>query len=144
MAGEPAGMSTARIRADFELDEAALAAQVGPMLRARTRDLTRKIANQARQRVPVRTGNLGRSIIEDPVTMAGPFRAEGGVTARAHYAAAVEMGTRPHVIRARNASVLRFNVGSRTIFATEVHHPGTRPRPFLRNAAEQVIAAETR
>ncbi|QDF17554.1 tail assembly chaperone [Gordonia phage Yago84] len=137
-------MSTPRITARFDINQAALAAEVGPMLRARVRDLTRKIANQARQRVPVRTGNLGRSILEDPVTMAGPFRAEGGVTAHAHYAAAVELGSRPHLIRARNAEVLRFNVGGRTIFATEVHHPGTRPRPFLRNSADQVIADETR
>ncbi|WAB09200.1 hypothetical protein SEA_LITTLEMUNCHKIN_24 [Gordonia phage LittleMunchkin] len=133
-----------RIRADFEINQAALAAQVGPILAARVRDLTRKIANQARQRVPVRTGNLGRSIQEDPVSMNGPFRAEGGVTAHAHYAAAVELGSRPHLIRARNAQALRFNVGGRTVFATEVHHPGTRARPFLRNSADQVLGDETR
>ncbi|QNL30149.1 tail assembly chaperone [Gordonia phage Mariokart] len=135
---------TDRVSADFELNQAVLAAQVGPILQRQMRDLTRKIANQARQRVPVRTGNLGRSILEDPVTMAGPFRVEGGVTAHAHYAAAVEKGTRPHVIRARNADALHFKVGGRDIFAREVHHPGTRPRPFLQNAADQVIAEETR
>ncbi|UJE15677.1 hypothetical protein SEA_LIGMA_22 [Gordonia phage Ligma] len=135
---------TNRITGDFTVNQAALAAQVGPILQAQMRDLTRKIANQARMRVPVRTGNLGRSILEDPVTMVGPFRVEGGVTAHAHYAAAVHEGTRPHIIRPRNASVLKFDVGGRTIFAREVHHPGTRARPFLRNAAEQVIADETR
>lgn len=135
---------TNRITGSFDLNQAALAAEVGPILQAQMRDLTRRIANQARQRVPVRTGNLGRSILEDPVTMVGPFRAEGGVTAHAHYAAAVHEGSRPHLIRARNAAALRFEMGGRTIFATEVHHPGVRARPFLRNAADQVLGERTR
>lgn len=135
---------TNRITGDFTLNQAALAAEVGPILQRQMRDITRKIANQARQRVPVRTGNLGRSILEDPVTQVGPFKVEGGVTARAYYAAAVHEGSRPHLIRARNAAALRFEVGGRTIFATEVWHPGVRPRPFLRNAAEQVIGDQTR
>lgn len=137
-------MSGDNLTGRFELDQGALAAQVRPILTDRARDLTRKIATEARHRVPVRTGNLGRSIREDPITFAGPFRVDTGVTAHADYAAAVELGTRPHVIRARNADALHFQMGGRDIFAREVHHPGTRPRPFLRNAAEQVVGEETR
>lgn len=127
---------------EFEVNQAALAAQVRPILIDRMSSLTRRIANQARADVPVRTGNLGRSIREDPINFVGPFRVESGVTAHADYAAAVHEGTRPHVIRPRRAKALAFDIGGRKVFATEVHHPGTRPRPFLRNAAERVIGQE--
>ncbi len=40
-------------------------------------------------------------------------------------------GTRPHVIRPRNARALRFTVGGRTVFARSVNHPGTRPHPYV-------------
>lgn len=43
-------------------------------------------------------------------------------------------GTRPHMIRARRASVLVFMVGGRKTFAKSVRHPGTRPNDFLGKA----------
>lgn len=43
-------------------------------------------------------------------------------------------GTRPHEIRPRRAQTLRFYVGGREVFATVVHHPGTRPNDFLGKA----------
>lgn len=60
----------------------------------------------------------------------------------------VEYGTRPHIIRPRNASRLRFQTGYKaktspnviasrpggkfgpTVFSREVKHPGTKPRHF--------------
>ena len=65
-----------------------------------------------------------------------------GVAARigsdAPYAAIQEFGgkTAPHVIIARNAAVLAFRLGGRTVFARRVQHPGSRlpARPFLRPA----------
>ncbi|UYL88134.1 hypothetical protein SEA_EVAA_23 [Gordonia phage Evaa] len=131
-------MSTNEPTARVSIDPAALAAVVRPILSGQMSSLTRRIATQARADVPVRTGNLGRSIREDPVVFRGPFRVESGVTATAPYAAAVHEGTRPHVIRPRRGNVLAFDIGGRTIFAREVHHPGTRARPFLRNAAERI------
>ncbi|TWH37024.1 hypothetical protein L612_008600000020 [Rhodococcus rhodochrous J38] len=104
--------------------------------------LTRRISAQARVNVPVRTGFLGRSIQEDPLVFSGPFRLSTGVTATADYAAAVHDGTRPHVIRARNGQYLKFPGRNGPVFARSVNHPGTRPRPFLRNAAEQVLRAD--
>ena len=44
----------------------------------------------------------------------------------------IEFGTVPHVIRPTNKKALKFNVGTKDIFAKEVHHPGTRPSPFIR------------
>lgn len=43
-------------------------------------------------------------------------------------------GTRPHVIRPVRAKALRFSIGGREVFATIVHHPGTKPRDFLGQA----------
>ncbi|MFF2612378.1 hypothetical protein [Kitasatospora sp. NPDC058046] len=46
-------------------------------------------------------------------------------------------GTRPHIIRPRRAKALRFEVGGRTVFAKVVHHPGTKPNPFLQRALRE-------
>lgn len=56
------------------------------------------------------------------------------------YAEFVNDGTRPHVIRPRQAQVLRFTVGGRVVFARVVHHPGTRPNPFLDRAVREIAA----
>lgn len=57
------------------------------------------------------------------------------------YAPYVNDGTRPHVIRPKNAQVLRFRAGGRTVFAKVVQHPGTRPNPFLDRALREVSQA---
>lgn len=57
------------------------------------------------------------------------------------YAPYVNDGTRPHIIRPRTRQALKFTVGGRTVFAKVVHHPGTRPNPFLDRALREVAAA---
>lgn len=57
------------------------------------------------------------------------------------YAAAINDGSRPHVIRPRRASVLRFNVGGRVVFARVVNHPGTKGTHFLDKALADVARA---
>lgn len=128
----------------FDYNPAGAARQVGPILRRVHRSLTRQIATDARGRVPVLTGHLGRSIREDPQRQTSPFRVSGGVTAHAKYARFVHDGTRPHVIRARNVRALRFTVGGKTLFRSAVNHPGTGSRPFLRNAGAAVVARDRR
>lgn len=132
------------VSARFNENQAGLAEQTAPILRRVHSSLTRQIATQARVDVPVRTGHLGRSIREDPQVMEGPFRVTGGVTAHARYAAAVHEGTRPHVIRARTAKALSFIWHGERVFFHSVNHPGTRPRPFLRNAGARVVASDPR
>lgn len=68
------------------------------------------------------------------------------------YAEFVNDGTRPHVIRPKRAHTLRrssrgvvkpalrFVVGGRVVFARVVHHPGTRPNPFLDRAVREIAA----
>jgi hypothetical protein len=94
---------------------------------------------EAKLAVPRKTGTLGRSIRAGTL-----FSDHAVVEAAVNYAAFVEYGTRPHIIRPRNGKFLRFPANARSarltgsvrrggdaVFAREVHHPGTKPRPFL-------------
>jgi hypothetical protein len=94
---------------------------------------------EAKRLVPRQTGFLGRSIAP------GAIRGDTAIVrASANYAAHVEFGTRPHVIKPRHAKVLAWpaNAGGRRLsgrarrgaamaFACRVNHPGTRPQPYL-------------
>jgi hypothetical protein len=60
------------------------------------------------------------------------------VSADVSYATYVENGTRPHVIRPRRRKALKFKVGGRTVFATVVHHPGTKGVHFMARAVREV------
>lgn len=95
-----------------------------------------------------KTGNLGRTIHVGIVT---PTSVE--TVASASYAGDVEFGTKPHLIRPRNGRVLAWAATSGTrltgsarrgaamIFARLVHHPGTRPYPFMKPGAQKAIAS---
>ena len=88
-----------------------------------------------------RTGNLRRSMRGDRGTWAlrriryGTVQIGIGPNPRiAPHAHLVEMGTKPHRIDAKKGSFLfLFN----SVFMRDVHHPGTRPRPFFRPAWER-------
>lgn len=96
---------------------------------------------QAKIRVPRRTGNLGRTIRIGSISpTAVEVRAGGQLNVG--YAAAVEFGSRPHVIRPRRRKVLAWG-GARTLagnlragaqatnFAAKVTHPGSKAQPYL-------------
>lgn len=53
------------------------------------------------------------------------------VGTRLQYADYADQGTRPHKIMPRVKTVLRFRTRSGTVFAQEVDHPGTPPRPLV-------------
>lgn len=77
-----------------------------------------------------RTGALQR---------ATKFKVVRGKTLRIYndkkYAAAIDRGARPHIIRPRRSSVLRFRGrDGRIVFARRVNHPGNRPYRFLYRA----------
>lgn len=59
-------------------------------------------------------------------------------TASAPHARFVVDGTRPHIIRPRQAHALHWQRDGRDYFARLVHHPGTKPNPFGRRVAQQV------
>lgn len=82
-------------------------------------------------RVPVDSGQLRDSLA---VTVVGSTVRVGP---NVPYASYVEFGTRPHDIRPKSeGGVLRFQMGGQTVFAKVVHHPGTKPQPFVRPAFE--------
>jgi phage gpG-like protein len=111
--------------------------------KATGRDLLREIqinaVAQAKHLVPRRTGNLGRSI--SPGSLSDTHAI---VQATAGYAAYVELGTKPHVIRPKRRKVLawaaspggarlsgRARTGAAMRFAKKVNHPGTKAQPYL-------------
>lgn len=106
-------------------------------------DLSQRLLDAARQEAPVKTGLLRSKLRVEPFRMTGPNKGEGGVGVSKEdvpYAGYVRWGTRPHVIRARNAKYLRFywpRVG-RVVFFKKVNHPGTKPNYFLERALNRV------
>lgn len=85
-----------------------------------------------REKAPRRTGRLMGSIHREVRSL------EAVIGPRAPYAIYVEFGTRPHEIRPIHARALRFEAEGHIIFAAWVQHPGTRPQPFIREAAENL------
>jgi hypothetical protein len=104
----------------------------------------------AKAKVPRKTGFLGRSIVPGTVTDTVAL-----VYVNAPYAAAVELGSKAHVIVPKQASVLAWPSaeGSRRLsgrarkgtksedmtFAAKVNHPGTKPQPFVVPAAKDAL-----
>ena len=104
---------------------------------------------EAKILVPRKTGNLGRTI---RVGRVDGERAEviAGGQNEIGYAAAVEFGTKPHIIRPRRAKVLAWGGprtlggrlrkgGKATFFARSVRHPGSRAKPYLRPGIERAL-----
>ena len=98
-----------------------------------------QVVNRAKILAPVDTGRL-RASIQGRFSRSWTLRPQFSVFTDVEYAQMVHDGTRPHIIRPRNAQALRFRVGNRIVFARVVNHPGTRARPFLDRALREVTA----
>ncbi|MCW4045240.1 MAG: hypothetical protein NWE94_06965 [Candidatus Bathyarchaeota archaeon] len=86
---------------------------------------------QAFWNAPRRTGKLASTITKEV------GEGEAAIEVLAPYAMYVVKGTRPHIIRPINASVLAFQSASgKMVFTRLVHHPGTKPNPWMQRAAE--------
>lgn len=103
------------------------------------REAARFFEHEVRARVPVRTGRLRDSI---------RLRKEGVgyyvVETTAPYAGYVEYGSTPHIIEPTSASVLRFSLEGREIYARRVRHPGSSPRPYWRPALAETCKAASK
>jgi hypothetical protein len=111
------------------------------------------IATNAQRRCPYNHGILRASIrVKYPTGKTGPYANAKGprligvvdkmtalVGTGIKYAAPVEFGSRPHIIRAKNVKYLHFKIKGKSIFTKVVHHPGTRPQPFLEPAARMEV-----
>ncbi len=93
--------------------------------------------HEAQHLVHRKTGHLQRSIVPGPVSETHAI-----VEARTPYAAALERGAKPHIIRPKKAKVLAWGGARRltgtlksgakaTNFAALVHHPGNKAFPYL-------------
>lgn len=60
----------------------------------------------------------------------------GVVGTNVDYGPSIEFGSKPHVIKARNAKALAFKIGGLMIFRKSVNHPGFKGESYLRYAAE--------
>lgn len=116
------------------------------------REIQLETIAEAKRLVPRKTGHLGRSILPGRVDDDSAI-----IEARTPYAAAVEFGTRHHVIVPKHARVLAWpaSEGGRrlsgrartkggkpvgpTAFAMKVNHPGTKAQPYLVPAAEKAL-----
>lgn len=107
--------------------------------RRAVRDLTRDVVVAAKLRAsigPYATGYLAsriRSEINDV-----PGGVEGIIRARTKYSNAVEHGAKPHMIYPHGNYPLRFfwRKAGRVVRLSRVHHPGQRPKRYLRDALE--------
>ncbi|MDO5730783.1 hypothetical protein [Corynebacterium sphenisci] len=124
-------------RVELHLDQAALRRMLtGPSGEAvrLVRRAQRATMNQGRLRAPVDTGFLRSTHQATGIHVTG-LRVTAEVEATADYAAGVHEGTRPHIIRPRRARALAWQGPSGLVVARSVRHPGSRPRPWLLNAA---------
>lgn len=86
-----------------------------------------------------KSNNLARSVIVDFKSFANPGHGIYLDSGIAPYAAYVHEGTAPHVIKAVRKKVLAFVRGGKVMFRKQVNHPGTKPDPFLYEAADRGV-----
>ncbi|MBI3947126.1 MAG: hypothetical protein HY321_14470 [Armatimonadetes bacterium] len=109
-------------------------AYVESILRQAATLAARELHSEVWGRFPRRTGAPVRAL--EPFAETGGGRVRFGVRARGaeQVIRYVELGTRPHMIRARTARALRFTQRGRTIFARSAYHPGTRAQRVFERA----------
>ena len=83
-----------------------------------------------------KTGALRRSLYNRTIPNG---REVGNDPLAAPHAKFVHWGTKPHDIRPKNKSALRWVSGSAFVFSRVVHHPGYRGDPYLLAAADNAI-----
>lgn len=105
-----------------------------------------KTVAEAQKLVHRKTGHLQRSIMPGQITATN-----AKVEARTPYAASLELGSKPHIIRPKNKKALAWggprrltgrlaSGGTPTHFAMLVHHPGNKPFPYLIPGAKKAVA----
>ena len=107
--------------------------------RAALKEAGRRAKQQAKSttRFEDQTGALRRSI---GFVMSGAYHGE--FSAAAPHALFVEAGTKPHIIEAKRAPMLRFKYLGNWVVKRSVQHPGTHATDFMRDSAEQANAGE--
>lgn len=109
---------------------------------------TLAVESNAKKEAPVNKGPGGGQL-RQRIQSRMITKLTGMVVAAVNYSGAVETGTRPHLIVPVRARVLaaparvargwtgKISKGGYAIFGTVVHHPGTKPNPFMHRAVER-------
>lgn len=101
--------------------------------RAALRSGAKVYLDEVKQRIPEDSGQLKASARITTRAKGNEVSASVKVgNSVAWYAHLVEFQTRPHIIRATGNGAMRFG----SVVTREVHHPGTRPQPFMRPTAD--------
>lgn len=125
--------------ASVRLDRASIRRSIRGASMSELRRVGPMVVNRAKILCPVDTGRL-RASIQGEARRTWTLRPQFTVFSEVEYAPYVNDGTRPHVIRPKNAKALRFVVDGQVVFARVVNHPGTRAKPFLDRAVRDVTA----
>lgn len=88
-----------------------------------------RLLDLGRKQAGKKTGALRASMFCNLTVDARGLRVEVG--SHVKHARMHHDGTRPHVIRPRVASALRFKQNGRIRYAQRVFHPGTKPNRYL-------------
>lgn len=88
-----------------------------------------KVEEEAKKTAPVDSGYYRNNI---------GFDGKNRVIANADYSAALEYGSKPHIIEPKTAKALHFTTDGQEVFTKRVNHPGTKPLAIMRNAALKV------
>jgi hypothetical protein len=128
------------VSTEFDLNRSAIERMLrlpGGMVYRHMERRVRRVEAEARRRAP---GSMGDGDNITVLIRSGPGGDFQGVINSRHPATLyVLYGTRPHVIRPVRARALRFTVGSQTVYARVVMHPGTRPDNFLVDALRAAL-----
>jgi hypothetical protein len=96
-----------------------------------TQRRAKRVESAARRQAGVRTGEL-RARIGSSWVPSRPDELVMKVGSDVGHALVHHEGSRPHVIRPRNAKALRYvNKRGEVVFAQQVVHPGTHPNRYL-------------
>jgi len=99
-------------------------------LQQATKEAGKIILATEKTEVPVKTGQLRRSITLDykPISVS--------IYPTVNYAFSVHEGTKPHVILPKG-KVLAFKKNGKMIFARRVNHPGNKPNKFVERTVDK-------
>lgn len=126
-----------------ELDSSDFEASVNRYINKVKQDIFDEVAkaatetrNEAIRKTPVDTGNL-RAGWKVRINR-GRDTMEATVKNEVKYVRAIEYGTKPRTIRAKNKKVLADRKTGR-VFGKRVRHPGTKAKPMIRPALAKVV-----
>ncbi|PLS04023.1 HK97-gp10 family putative phage morphogenesis protein [Neobacillus cucumis] len=100
-------------------------------------DIAIFVEAEAKQRAPVKTGDLRRRITH--VTQHDDNINRAKVGTNLEYAPSVEEGSNPHSIKRKDGKPLKIRIDGKWVTVDEVNHPGTPKQPFIRPAIEENV-----